>query len=225
MKKIFYLMMLSFLCCTAPHQELPTLIEIADSERRVSAEDLLKLCSVSPIGEHRIYHNETGWVIYCEGDNCGEIIQSLCTQWPGIRITCYRDPFYQFQRSAHCGETEGVPGNWDHVIMRANLVEDEKMQEEYMIYHQNQFDEWPEVSQGFCHAGFQRLLLFRSGRQLMLLISIPQGADFEQMNAKTVENNPRMNEWNNIMVQYQEGMENAPQGVVWSLYAPLQAGE
>lgn len=155
--------MLSFLCCTAPHQELPTLIEIADSERRVTEEDLLKLCSVSPVGEHRIYHNETGWVIYCEGDNCGEIIQSLCTQWPGIAITCYRDPFYQFQRSAHCGETEGVPGNWDHVIMRANLVEDEKMQEEYMNYHQNQFDEWPEVSQGFCHAGFQQLLLFRSG--------------------------------------------------------------
>ncbi len=109
--------------------------------------------------------------------------------------------------------------------MRANLVEDEKMQEEYMNYHQRQFDEWPEVSQGFCHAGFQRLLLFRSGRQLMLVISIPEGADFEQMNAKTVENNPRMDEWNNIMAQYQEGMEDVPEGVVWSLYTPLQAGE
>jgi L-rhamnose mutarotase len=78
-----------------------------------------------------------------------------------------------------------------------------------------QFEEWPEVSDGFCNAGFQQLLLFRNGRQLMLVISIPEGKTLDELNPKTIENNPRMVEWNKIMDKYQEGIEGTKPNEKW----------
>jgi hypothetical protein len=63
---------------------------------------------------------------------------------------------------------------WDHVILSANLVDDKKLQQEYLDYHATQFDKWPELSKGFCNADFQQLVIYRNGRQLMLIISIPK---------------------------------------------------
>ncbi|HMR84284.1 MAG TPA: L-rhamnose mutarotase, partial [Niabella sp.] len=59
------------------------------------------------------------------------------------------------------------------------------------------------------------LMMFRNGRQLMLIISIPKGKTLDELNPKTVENNPRVAEWNKIMAQYQEGIEGTKKGEVW----------
>jgi L-rhamnose mutarotase len=89
------------------------------------------------------------------------------------------------------------------------------MQKEYLDYHATQFQKWPEISNGFCKAGFQQLLIFKNGRQLVLVISIPKGENFETLNAKTTENNPRVNEWNKIMSKYQRGIEGTKKGETW----------
>jgi hypothetical protein len=89
------------------------------------------------------------------------------------------------------------------------------MQQEYLDYHNTQFTEWPEISQGFCNAEFQQLLLYRNGKQLMLIISIPADKTLDELNPKTTENNPRMNEWNQIMGKYQEGIEGTEPGEKW----------
>jgi len=58
-------------------------------------------------------------------------------------------------------------------------------------------------------------LIFRNGRQLMLVISIPKGKTLDELNPKTVENNPKMVEWNKIMGKYQEGIEETKRGESW----------
>ena len=89
-----------------------------------------------------------------------------------------------------------------------------------MEYHEHQFEEWPEVSQGFCHANFQQLLVFRSSRQLLLVISIPSDRTLDELNPKTIENNPRVVEWNQLMSKYQEGVAGTQEGEVWVFLEP-----
>ncbi|MCH5597837.1 L-rhamnose mutarotase [Niabella ginsengisoli] len=117
----------------------------------------------------------------------------------------YYDMYYQFNRS-RCDDKATVK-DWEHIILTANLVADVQKQKKYLEYHATQFEEWPEISKGFCNADFQRLMMFRNGRQLMLVISIPKGKTLDELNPKTTENNPRVDEWNKIMSQYQKGIE------------------
>jgi L-rhamnose mutarotase len=95
------------------------------------------------------------------------------------------------------------------------------MQKEYLNYHKTQSEKWPEVSKGFCNAGFQQLLVLKNERQLMLIISIPKGESLDQLNSLTTKDNPRMDEWNAIMKKYQEGIIGADKGVVWTFLKPV----
>ena len=89
------------------------------------------------------------------------------------------------------------------------------MQQEYVDYHATQMENWPDIAKGFCNADFQQLLIFKNGRQLVLVISIPKGKTLDELNPKTVENNPKMNEWNKIMGKYQEGIEGTKPDETW----------
>jgi hypothetical protein len=121
--------------------------------------------------------------------------------------------FYVFDRGVCNVKTTAE--DWDNIILTANLVNNEALEKEYLDYHFTQYEKWPEVYKGFCKADFQQLLLFRSGRQLMLVISIPKGKTLDELNPKTTENNPKVDEWNVIMKKYQEGIEGTKPGEVW----------
>jgi hypothetical protein len=57
--------------------------------------------------------------------------------------------------------------------------------------------------------------MYKNGRQLMLIISIPKGENLDTLNPKTTENNPRVNDWNTLMQKYQEGIEGTKKGETW----------
>jgi hypothetical protein len=57
--------------------------------------------------------------------------------------------------------------------------------------------------------------VYKNGRQLMLVISIPKGANLDELNPKTTENNPRVDGWNARMKKYQEGVEGTKKGETW----------
>jgi L-rhamnose mutarotase len=137
-----------------------------------------------------------------------------------LKITVFDQPFYNFNREKHFHEKPA--SKWENIIMTANLVEDTIKQKEYMEYHRTQFKKWPEISYGFSKANFQQLLVFRNGRQLMLVISIPKGESLDKLNPQTSENNPRVNDWNSIMSKYQEGIEDAPKGTTWVVFQSLR---
>jgi hypothetical protein len=131
-----------------------------------------------------------------------------------LKMKHYDAPMYVFDRQKRCGDS-AVTKPWKEYLLMANLVADSAMQQEYMHYHEVQFKEWPEVAQGFCNADFQQLLVFRNGRQLLLVISIPGDKTLDELNPKTEENNPRVVEWNKIMGKYQEGIEGTGPGETW----------
>lgn len=144
--------------------------------------------------------------------------QRLQQLFPKSTVKLYEDPFYIFSNQDNCNNKSTWSGEWDHIILTANLVADTIKQREYLQYHATQFKEWPEISKGFCNADFQQLLIYKNGRQLMLVISIPKGADFEKINSRTTENNPRVNDWNKMMAQYQEGVSGTKPGETWVFF-------
>lgn len=129
-------------------------------------------------------------------------------------IQRYLSPMYIFDKATNCQDTT-VEKPWKNYLLTANLVADTVLQQEYVNYHATQFEEWPEVAQGFCHANFQQLLVYKNARQLLLVISIPADKTLDDLNPLTVENNPRMDEWNSIMGKYQEGIEGTATGETW----------
>jgi len=136
-------------------------------------------------------------VVYANTNHPQQLKERIAKEYPADQIVLFEKPFYNFNRK-YCSD-KTVAKKWDNIILSANLVKDPKMQQEYLNYHATQFQKWPEVSQGFCNADFQQLLVFKAGRQLMLIISIPKGESLDKLNPLTTKNNPRVNEWNNMM--------------------------
>lgn len=153
-------------------------------------------------------------VLFGEPADTAGIIKLIRETGIAMKMKCFDTPMYVFDRAEHCGGSK-IARPWKNYLLTANLVADTAIQKEYMDYHKVQFKEWPEVAQGFCNAGFQQLLVFRAGRQLLLVISIPADKTLDELNPKTEENNPRVVEWNKIMSKYQEGIEGTKPGETW----------
>jgi hypothetical protein len=203
------------------NEEHNEVIELAVKDgMQLDIHKLRLLLSENKMDSNAIYHWQNHYVIFDKVQDIGVMQGRIQNHFPEAEVRVYHDLFYQFSKKKHCKEQSTVK-EWDHIILTANLVADEKLQQEYLNYHATQFEKWPEVAKGFCNANFQQLLLFRNGRQLMLIISIPKGESLDKLNPKTTENNPRVDEWNKIMKKYQEGIKGTKPGETWVFLGPL----
>jgi L-rhamnose mutarotase len=195
------------------NHELPVAIELDGKEKTVDVSRLKGVLAENGVANPALYLWKNHVVLFGKVGDASVLRSHLAKAFPDIQVRLYDNAFYEFNRQ-HCGDTTTAK-EWDHVLLTANLVADKKMQKEYLDYHATQFQQWPEVANGFCKAGFQQLLVYKNGRQLMLVISIPKGASLDELNPKTTENNPRVVQWNNIMKKYQEGIEGTKPGETW----------
>ena len=215
-----------FFSCSSPKQStsneesrLLSVIEIITNSDSVSVEKLIDISVKYNLDKTSIYQWRNHFVIYDVLENADSLKADIASAYPEASIKYYESPFYIFDRK-NCDNKESAK-EWSHTIMTANLVQDTTLQKEYMDYHATQPENWPEVANGFCKANFQQLLIFRNDRQLMLIISIPKGENLDELNPKTTENNPRVDEWNAIMGKYQEGIEGNKLGMAWVTFSPI----
>jgi hypothetical protein len=198
----------------AINHEQPVVIEIvADKNRMLDKQQLKDLLVQNKVSPDALYQWENHYVIFGKVPDVFVLKDRIRKAFPAAQVKGYDDLFYEFNRT-HCDDKKAA-NEWDHVLLTANLVADAKLQREYLEYHATQFEKWPEVAAGFCRADFQQLLLYRNGRQLILVISIPKGESLDKLNPKTTENNPRVDEWNQRMKKYQEGIAGTKPGEVW----------
>lgn len=177
---------------------------------------LVEICREKGVAASAIYQWNNRLLVYVATGEAESLMKQVRARIKGAEAKLYKDVFYKFDRKKHCGQ-EPVK-EWDNIILSTNLVKDDAMQKEYLDYHATQFEKWPEVARGFCNADFQQLRIFKNGRQLILVISIPKGADLDELNPKTTLNNPRVEEWNNLMKKYQEGIAGTKPGEVWVFF-------
>ncbi|MGY5355623.1 L-rhamnose mutarotase [Wenyingzhuangia sp. IMCC45467] len=197
-----------------PLQEIPHFAAVELIGENFDADKIKSIAKTNGVIDAQFYQWKDHTVLYAKLNHIEHLKSELNLAYPNAEIKTYNTPLYQFSKSERCDDTS-LAAAWDHVLLTANLVDDEKLQQEYLDYHKTQFKEWPEVAQGFCNANFQQLQVFKNGRQLMLIISIPKGADLDELNPKTTENNPRVDDWNAIMAKYQTGIKGTKPGEVW----------
>lgn len=181
---------------------------------KFDSSEIMSIAKKNGVIDPRLYTWKNHWVLYAKLYDAKYLKQQLALKYPKAKIKTYDRPIYHFSRLEKCKDAKMAP-EWEHILLTANLVEDTKLQQEYINYHNTQFEKWPEVSQGFCHADFQQLQLFKNGRQLMLVISIPKGESLDELNPKTTENNPRVNQWNKLMAKYQTGIQGTKPDETW----------
>jgi hypothetical protein len=201
-------------------EERPVVIELLAKDDQLDLRMLNSLLSRYHVDSNAVYHWQNHYVIFDKVQDVSVLKGKIQNAFPDAQVKVYYDPFYEFNRK-RCGNA-AVAKQWDHVLLTANLVADPGMQKEYMDYHATQFEKWPELSKGFCNAGFQQLLIYRHGRQLMLVISIPKGESLDRLNPKTTENNPKVDQWNAIMKKYQEGIRGTKPGETWIFLKPVK---
>lgn len=182
--------------------------------KQLDLQKLKLLLAANKMDSNAIYQWQNHYVLFDRVQDLGVMQRRLQNNFPAAEVKAYHDMFYEYSKRKHCTDKKTAK-EWQHIILTANLVSDKKLQQEYLDYHATQFMKWPDVSKGFCNADFQQLLIFKNGRQLVLVISIPTGKTLDELNPKTTENNPKMNEWNKIMGKYQEGIEGTKKGETW----------
>jgi hypothetical protein len=186
----------------------------------INVSKLKELLAKNNIDSSAIYQWQNHYVIFAKMADVSVMKGRLQNNFPEAEVKAYYNMFYEYSKKKHCTD-KTVAQEWDHILLTANLVTDKKKQQEYLDYHTTQFEKWPDIAKGFCNADFQQLLIFKNGRQLMLVISIPKGKTLDELNPRTVENNTRMVEWNKIMGKYQEGIEGTKKGETWIFLKPL----
>jgi len=187
--------------------------------KTTSPANLAKLkafCTENQIPSTAIYTWGNRLVIYTFHRQPSALQKAVTARFNEAEVKLYNDIIYDFNRKKNCDLP--FAKEWDHVILSANLIDDAKLQNEYLEHHSTQFEKWPELSKGFCNAEFQQLVIYKNGRQLMLIISIPKGKKLAELNPKTTENNPKVDEWNELMKKYQEGIEGTKPGEVWVFF-------
>ncbi|SFH24576.1 Right handed beta helix region [Pedobacter insulae] len=177
---------------------------------------LKTFCTENQIPANSIYAWKNRLVVYAFHPQPAALQKAIANRFTEAKVKLYHDIIYDFNRKKNCDLP--LAKEWDHVILSANLVGDPMLQNEYLEHHRTQFEHWPELSKGFCNADFQQLVIYKDGPQLMLVISIPKGKALDELNPKTTENNPRVDEWNVLMKKYQEGIEGTKPGEVWVFF-------
>jgi hypothetical protein len=199
------------------HKEVIELV--VKPNEKLDVQSLKNILYQNRMDTSAIYQWQNHYVIFDGVKDISSLTGKLKNAFPDVQVKWYPDMYYEFNRK-YCDDKSEAK-ECDYILLTANLVADKKMQQQYLNYHATQFEKWPEVAKGFCNAGFQQVLAYKNGRQLMLVISIPKGESFDKLNPKTTENNPRVDEWNKIMSKYQEGIEGTKKGEAWVFLNPL----
>lgn len=194
----------------------PVFVQVYDPNNQISSDELARFVTGQGGDASQIYHWKDYSLIKTDDGVGKKIASAWVANYPKIEFKVFNDLFYTFDRT-RCGDA-GEEKDVDYVLLTTKLVDDEKKQQMYFDYHDKQFEQWPEVADGFCNAGFEEVLLYRKDNQLMLYISFPKGSRFEDIDPLTIKDNPKVVEWNKLMGGFQEGIKGTAADETWVFY-------
>lgn len=92
-----------------------------------------------------------------------------------------------------------------------DLVNDPQLIDQYKTYHQNV---WPEIRQSISGAGIINMEIYLLGNRLFMLMETDASFSF-QKKAEADAANPKVQEWEQLMWQYQQALPQAKPGEKW----------
>ena len=94
-----------------------------------------------------------------------------------------------------------------------DLIDDAELISEYKKYHEKI---WPEITKSIQSAGIENLEIYLTGNRLFMIMEVNESFSFERKTAIDSEN-PKVQEWERLMWNYQEGLPWAKKDEKWIL--------
>ena len=98
-------------------------------------------------------------------------------------------------------------------MLALDLKPDETLIREYDAYHQTV---WPEILESLRECGILQMEIFRTGNRLSMLLETSDDFSLEEK-AKRDASNPKVQEWEALMDQYQDRLPWVEPGAKWTL--------
>ncbi len=98
-----------------------------------------------------------------------------------------------------------------------DLKNDPKRIAEYEAYH---VKIWDEISDSITSAGITNLEIYRLGTRLFMILEADDSFSFEKK-AKMDAENPKVQEWEALMWQFQQALPEAKEGEKWLLMSKI----
>ena len=94
-----------------------------------------------------------------------------------------------------------------------DLKDDVDKINEYKDYHQ---DIWPEISKSLKDSGILNAEIYNTGNRLFMIIEVDKTFSFEKKLKMDLEN-PKVQEWEELMWNYQQALPQSEKGSKWVL--------
>ena len=94
-----------------------------------------------------------------------------------------------------------------------DLKDDPKLIAEYKRHHEKI---WPEITRGIKDAGILDLQIYLQGMRMFMILEVDERFSFEKK-AQADRQNPKVQEWENLMWKYQKALPEARPGEKWLL--------
>jgi L-rhamnose mutarotase len=94
-----------------------------------------------------------------------------------------------------------------------DLKDDRTLIDEYKRYHEKI---WPEITRSIKDSGIEDMEIYLLGTRMFMIMEVNETFSFETK-AKADQLNPRVQEWENLMGNFQETLPPARPGEKWLL--------
>jgi L-rhamnose mutarotase len=94
-----------------------------------------------------------------------------------------------------------------------DLKDSPQLIEEYKRHHQKV---WPEITKSIRDASIEDMEIYLLGTRLFMIMEVSSRFSFEEK-ARADRNNPKVQEWENLMWQFQKPLPQARPGEKWML--------
>ena len=98
-------------------------------------------------------------------------------------------------------------------VLALDLIDDSVLIQEYEKLHENV---WPEIEATFPEAGIVELEIYRFQTRMIMIMTVNETFSFERKNTMDL-NNPKVQEWEELMWKYQKAVPGAKLGEKWVL--------
>jgi len=103
--------------------------------------------------------------------------------------------------------------NTQKLYLACDLKDDSELIAEYKKYHAVG-NAWPEITKSIKDAGIVNMEIFLTGNRLFMVMEVDETFDPVQK-AKADAANPKVQEWENLMMKFQQLIPWAKEGEKW----------
>jgi L-rhamnose mutarotase len=127
--------------------------------------------------------------------------------------------FFNYLITPLCANAEASAqalGKWDHMkryCLALDLKDDTSLIKEYEEHHRKV---WPEILKSIKDAGIQQMEIYRINNRLFMIMETNDDFTFERK-SKMDEANMKVQEWEQLMWNYQQAIPGSRQGEKWRL--------